>query len=199
MTEKKSFRIAKRLLRGVLIAIAVFFLCCNVYVLVARHVFKNDMPTLFGIGAAMVVSPSMEPDISVGDVVVFGRSKAYAVGNVITYYEPLSDIYITHAIIREENGAFVTQGVNNDTPDPNPVSPEQILGKVIFTVRGVGGAMEFLQSPLGMLILFAALGLLIFLPELTEYVRGAAQRKRAGGTEPPEAESSQQSEEDEKK
>lgn len=199
MTEKKSYRTVEKFLRGALIVIAAFFLCCNVYVLVARHVFKNDMPTLFGIGAAMVVSPSMEPDIYVGDVVVFGRSKAYAVGDVVTYYEPLSDIYITHAIIREESGTFITQGINNSSPDPNPVSPEQILGEVLFTIPGVGGAMEFLQSPAGMLILFAALGLLIFLPELTEYVRGAAQRKRAGGTEPPEAESSQQSEEDEKK
>lgn len=183
MTEKKSYRTVEKFLRGALIVIAAFFLCCNVYVLVARHVFKNDMPTLFGIGAAMVVSPSMEPDISVGDMVVFGRSKAYAVGDVITYYEPLSDIYITHAIIREENGAFVTQGVNNDFPDPNPVSPEQILGKVIFTVRGVGGAMEFLQSPAGMLILFAALGFLIFLPELVEFARSAIQKRRGNEEE----------------
>ena len=92
------------------------------------------------IAPVAVATGSMEPAIGVGDVVVVCRTDpdTLQVGDVIRYR--LDGYTVIHRIVERQDGAdgqaqaFITQGDNNNGPDSEPVSPEQIMGRVILTV-----------------------------------------------------------------
>lgn len=87
----------------------------------------------------LVVSDSMFPEIQVGDLVIVSAKPIYEKGAVITYKLKGSEQHIvSHRIIDVtplKNGvSYITKGDNNGTPDPIPVTKNEILGKVIFTI-----------------------------------------------------------------
>ena len=77
MTEKKSYRTVEKFLRGALIVIAACFWCCNVYVRVARHVFKISAPAVHNgiVDAENNVVVPLEYD----DISIFCNGVAYAI------------------------------------------------------------------------------------------------------------------------
>lgn len=90
-----------------------------------------------------VATGSMEPAIAVGDAVVTCPSAAEDLreGDIIRYAK--NGTTVIHRIVdctQDETGrpVFVTQGDSNNTPDADPVLPEQILGKVLFTIPKLG-------------------------------------------------------------
>ena len=73
-------------------------------------------------------------------------------------------ILITHRLMEQTDEGGITKGDNNNTPDEAPVRPEQIAGRVVLILPGVGNALLFLRTPMGILmILFPGL-LIWFLP-----------------------------------
>ena len=77
---------------------------------------------------------------------------------------------ISHRInsITEENGQrkFRTKGDNNEIPDDFELEGNQIYGKVLFKIRGIGGIVGYIQNINGfinasilVLIVFALIGL----------------------------------------
>lgn len=90
-----------------------------------------------------VATGSMEPTVAVGDVVVTCPSSAENLreGDIIRYQKGATTVI--HRIVactQDENGglAFITQGDSNNTPDADPVLPEQVLGKVVFNIPKLG-------------------------------------------------------------
>lgn len=93
-----------------------------------------------------VLTGSMEPTYMPGDVVISQKMSDPAtqirVGDVVTF-QPKSDdpMLITHRVIDKRLGGigvqFVTQGDNNSAVD-EPIAPEQIMGKVRYSVPKVG-------------------------------------------------------------
>ena len=136
-------------------------------------------PTVLGLGIAVVETGSMEPNISVDDLVVFVHKKEYHVREVVVY-EGDSSKPITHRIISsrvdEETGEtlFVTQGDANTGKDPE-FSQDQIGGKVVMVIPGVGEFKKWLQSPFGFFVLMMGAILLI---TVTELLHRMAYRKK---------------------
>lgn len=60
--------------------------------------------------------------------------------------------YITHRLIGQTDGGFITQGDSNNVPDPEPVYAEQIVGRAVLVIPGLGGALMFLRTPAGILL-----------------------------------------------
>ena len=76
-------------------------------------------------------------------------------------------IAVTHEIIQiDENGHYITKGVNNESADIKPVPPENVVGKVVAVWRGFGKAAEFFQSPAGICILLVIVIVVWFLIDL---------------------------------
>lgn len=109
-----------------------------------------------------VVSGSMEPEISVGSLVIITPEDNLRVGDVITFQK--RDALITHRIVAKTNGGFITAGDANDAPDKDSVDKKRVLGKVFFVIPLVGYFIEFIQTPLGFTV-FIFIGLLIILIE----------------------------------
>lgn len=97
---------------------------------------------IFPIKPIAIATGSMEPELYVGDVAVIKKCEANDVeeGDIIEYQ--MEGYTVIHRIKSktQKNGqfTFITKGDNNNTEDSEPVSEEQLIGKVIFKVRFLG-------------------------------------------------------------
>lgn len=137
------------------------------------------VPGVIGAEASFVVlSGSMEPSISTGDVVVVDETtpEALGEGDVITYLRGDAETPTTHRIVgvTEQDGerAFVTQGDNNDQPDQRPVPASQVMGVVILTVPYIGYVIEFANTTVGFMTLIVAPFLLLLALEIRSIFTG---------------------------
>ncbi len=171
-TIKKIFgmliKILSYLCLIVLFMIAVFFVF---FIIVSQVAKVNNTRPLISIFT--IVSPSMEPNIKVYDVIIDSKvnsPKELKKGDIITFY---SDVYntggytITHRIydITEVDGEYriVTKGDNNATIDDGYITFDNIVGKVEKVIPSLGKLQFFMSSRLGWLIviLIPALGIIL--------------------------------------
>lgn len=149
---------AGRVIQVVITAVLALLLAGNLYLLAAQHLLGVEHPSLFGYSTAVVVSGSMEPALSVDDLIVIHRQPDYATGDIITYRS--GDNLVTHRIVEETADGFVTQGDANNAPDAQPVDPQDVQGKVVANIPLVGLVTGYLKTPVGLTVL-VFVGLLI--------------------------------------
>jgi signal peptidase len=103
------------------------------------------VPRLLGAVPLAVLTGSMEPAISPGDLVVSRPVDAadLTIGDVVTF-QPVSDdpMLITHRVVGIQLGGdgvatITTQGDANGGVD-DPIEPEQVMGRVIYTLPYLG-------------------------------------------------------------
>ena len=136
---KKALSVCSIVLRIVLCVLVGVLLVYNVYMLIAKLAFKQQMPTFLGFASAAVVSGSMEPTINTGDFIITLKRNGYEVGEVVMFFE--GGVYTTHRIVEETEDGFRTMGDNNEgSLDPWTVREENIVGEVVLVLRGFGGA-----------------------------------------------------------
>ena len=121
-----------------------------------------------------IISPSMEPNIKVYDVILDTRVddvKNIKEGDVITFISSnslSSGMTITHRVVQilntEEGLRFVTKGDNNETPDGALVLPENVLGKTLLRIPALGRVQFLLANKGGwfIIVLLPALGVIIY-------------------------------------
>ncbi|MBQ9151031.1 MAG: signal peptidase I [Clostridia bacterium] len=118
----------------------------------------NRMPMPFGIGVGVIMSGSMEPELSVDDVILVKTATAYEEGDVVVFQQ--KGELIVHKIILVEGTTVTTKGTANNVAD-EPISISAIKGKVVGHIGGLGGLITWIRSPLGTgLVLVVAVGLL---------------------------------------
>ena len=76
-----------------------------------------------------VETGSMEDKIHAGDYILLYDKKNYKVNDVVTY--TVDDYFVTHRIIKIENGKITTKGDANNSEDKE-IDESQIIGKVIY-------------------------------------------------------------------
>lgn len=127
--------------------------------------------SVFGLRCFYLVSGSMEPSIPVGAAVIVRKSPVneYREGDVITFRSQEQAIYgmpNTHRIVQiiEDGGRtlYITKGDANNHVDMDPVTAEQIYGKVIWNT----GSMQWLGTLLGLLTTPMGFMAIIMLPLL---------------------------------
>lgn len=153
-----------------------------VVVVLALAVAVVAVPKLLGAVPLTVLSGSMEPVLSPGDVVVVRPVAAddLRTGDVVTF-QPVSDdpSLVTHRVvgIGSTGGGdrvFTTRGDANGADD-DPVTADQVMGRVVYSVPLVGHLTNASWGPTAVTVAAVALigyGLLTFvLPDRTR--RGA--------------------------
>ena len=117
----------------------------------------NASPTksIFGYRYYTVITPSMEPQYSVGDVVFvqMGNKDKINVGDVITFNPSHdSDAYLTHRVTEkyedyEGTGVtcFRTKGDANNSEDTFLIDSERVIGVVRFGIPKIGYVIRFVQ------------------------------------------------------
>jgi signal peptidase I len=121
----------------------------------------NGSRGVFNYSIMNVLSGSMQSEIPQGSMVLVKRVEpnTLQVGDDITFLHDKDAIW-THRIAAiyedyEDSGTrgFQTQGVENPEPDAEIVAAENILGKVVYHTRGLGGTIDWLGGHWLMILL----------------------------------------------
>ena len=150
---------------------------CNLYLIVMEHFADVKYPTIFGYSTAVIVSGSMEPALSVDDLILNHIQSSYVEGDIITFRSGNS--LTTHRIVAVTQEGYVTQGDANNAADLNVVSSNAIVGRVVTIIPHVGRALAFLKTPFGIMALVLVGVLIIELPFLFQRRRGHMDEEEA--------------------
>lgn len=145
------------ILRTVFLIVISLVLGVNVYSWNARSLTGNVLPMPFGYGGAVVLSGSMEPALSVGDLLIVREQERYAVGDIVVYQSGRTPV--VHRIVAIDDESVTTRGDANNANDETFV-PGAIKGAVIAAIPLVGYAVWALKSPVAVVVLLAAAVLL---------------------------------------
>lgn len=173
--EEKKHNIIKKIFKIIsyfIITILCLFVLLIIFYLISSKLNnkENYKPK---ISMYTIVSPSMTPVINVYDVVVNIRpekSDDIQVGDIITYIsrDPSSSgMTITHRVIEVSNSTdgttqFLTQGDNNNDPDPLYVPFKDVIGVEVVIIPYLG-KIQFLLSDHKNLLIILLVPIIIYL------------------------------------
>lgn len=128
---------------------------------------------IMGYQVYTVISGSMEPKYSVGDLLYVKKIdvNTIKVGDDITFVLNEDLVVATHRVVRvdAENQRFYTKGIANEVEDSEPVHFNNVIGVPKFSIPKLGYVSDFVQNPPGMYITIGIgiiLILLVFVPDL---------------------------------
>lgn len=137
LTKSQCVKIASRAVSVLLVAVVAFCL------FVVVQVFSKGYASIGGYSFFRVVTPSMEPSIMVGEIIITDNvpMTQVKVNDVISFKSLSPDMYgaiITHRVVEivdDENGekCFLTRGDANLSVDGRYVVKSNFIGKVVWT------------------------------------------------------------------
>jgi signal peptidase len=170
-TVKKVWSIVSTVLVAIVVLTAVFLMGSR----------------LAGFRIFNIVSGSMEPQYSVGDLIYVKEvaPETIQVGDVITFVLNEDLVVATHRVVRidTEKQHFYTKGDANGTEDGSPVHYKNVIGIPQFSIPGLGYVSDFIQHPPGSYITIAAVAVILILAFAPDFVK-----KKPTTAQPTEAE-----------
>ncbi len=158
-TLKKIFNIVSTVIVAIVVLIAVFLMGSR----------------LVGLNVYNVISGSMEPTYSVGDLIYVKSIDYEDVAEKVKVDDPLTfvlnedKVVATHRVVSidTEEELIYTKGDTNDYIDPE-VNFKNVIGKPVFSIPLLGYVSAFMQTTTGMIVTIALgslLILIVFLPD----------------------------------
>ena len=121
-----------------------------------------------------VMSGSMAPQIHTGSIVVVKPISGYKVGDVITFKTSGSSDKTTHRIVEiktvDGESVAVTKGDANNAPDTTPVKASQIIGKQYLSIPLFGYILQYIKTPIGLILIVIIPSVIIIYEELKKIV-----------------------------
>ncbi len=150
--------------------LAVLLAAVLISVLLSRS--RGEPPSVFGYSVYIVTGDSMEATMSAGDALLVRRTDPAELqaGDVITFSlgkdaqgrELVDTRRIVEVCPGETALSFRTQGDNLPEPDPELCPADQVLGRGISSMPGLGKFFAFVKTPLGLVCCIALpLGILL--------------------------------------
>ena len=143
----------KTIARTALLVFAGLVLGVNVYLWNARSLTGNALPMPFGVGAAVVLTGSMEPTIMADDLIIVKAQETYTPDEVVVYQS--GNLLVVHRIVDIDGDLVTTQGDANNASDA-PIRLETIKGVVVGVIPGFGAVARLLKTPAATITLIAA-------------------------------------------
>lgn len=147
---------------GVILCLLIApILLINIIFIIQSFVNPDEVPHLLGLTPMVVVTDSMTPTISGGDMVIDRKVPAedVQVGDIISFFDPTRNdqkIVITHRVteIETRNGElyFWTKGDANNTADGVPVPAGKLVGVYQNTIPYLGSVVLFMRTTPGVIL-----------------------------------------------
>ena len=162
--SKNGRIIARRILTAVGIALCVILIplvISNLILIIKGYTNKDEVPSLFSISPMYVLTDSMEPTINGGDLIFVKNVSPsdIVVEEVIAFFDPesMEKSMIVHRVKEistdaDGNITFRTMGDANNVYDTFIVSADNVVGRYIFRIRGMGRVAMFMQTVYGLII-----------------------------------------------
>ena len=175
---KKILSVAGTVLTVLVIAFTAYIV---VSVIIAR--VKNTDVSLFGYSFGVVVTNSMEPEISPGDLIIFGHGSIEDVkegDNIVFkagdgFSSQIKGQNVVHRAISVDvapDGTIeiTTRGVNNLNNDEYPVTAENFVGICIYHSTAWGNFFTFMIN-YGFIILIVIVALPFIISQIIKIVK----------------------------
>ena len=160
------------ILGGILIAIE---LAAIVFIVAMR--LSGGVPSVLGYNLFVIVSPSMEPEICVDDIIL---SKVYDGGeihvdDVVTYYGTKGDLagkMVTHKVVyvSEDSETIITRGVANSDNDP-AISKSDVQSVMVYKTFLVGKIYKLISSTWGFILFVLIPMMALIVSEIVNLVK----------------------------
>lgn len=151
-----------KVLKITVISILSIILVINIYIMVQANVSPDKVPSVFGYKPFVVLSGSMESEISVGDLVFVKNVDVNTLKtNDIIAFRDNENLVTTHRIVDEikidNKRCFKTKGDSNNEEDEGTVCEKQIEGKYQGKIAKIGNVIIFIQKPLGFTVMMLSI------------------------------------------
>lgn len=155
-TKQKLLTIVGTILCIILLPILII----NLTLIVKSYVNEDEVPSLGGVFPMIVLTDSMYPEISSGDLIICNTAEApeIAVGDVISFFDPMGSgtSVVTHRVLEivEKDGelSFRTKGDNNNAEDQVLVPAGNLVGLYQSRIPGAGSVAMFMQTTPGLIV-----------------------------------------------
>jgi len=131
---KKLISVFSKIFISIFVAILLAALFFNFSTLVSVGKIKTGGFVKSGYACAIINSGSMQPTISVNDLLIIKGLDFYQEGDIVTYISD-SGAMVTHRIVTVSQDGYITQGDANNVSDEK-IDRQRILGKVNFVFAG---------------------------------------------------------------
>lgn len=172
--RKENVKIAKKVIE--IIAIILIY---NIILIALSSANKISVVNILGYKSYIIKTNSMEPTISINDVVITKKVKKEKIkkGDVITFLQ--DGEVITHRITQiEDNGNYTTKGDNNNIEDTFKITYENIEGKHILTIPYLGKIVQVLDNKIVFLIITLIILIFMFITILNQEKRENRREKK---------------------
>lgn len=155
----------------VLCIILLPVLIVNITLIAKSYINTDEVPGIGGYCPLIVLTDSMLPEISSGDLIICQEldPEDVKVGDVISFFDPAGNgtSVVTHRVLEivQEDGQikWLTKGDNNNTEDKELVPAGNLVGIYRSRVAGAGNVAMFLQSTPGLIVCIGCPVLLLVL------------------------------------
>lgn len=141
------------------IVLLAFFIFINLFLFASSRLNAEGIPGIGNWKVLSVLTGSMEPAISTGDMVIVTRyeNSVPQIGDIVTYWkDDQSRSLITHRVVhRLENGYLQTKGDANQEADGGWTDPNRLIGKVVFTIPFAASLQQLIKQPVVMILILA--------------------------------------------
>ncbi len=168
-------KIAGMIGRLLFLGICSLIIGIRIYSWNAKNLMHDGMPMPFGYGAAVVLSGSMEPELSVDDLVLVKKSDSYRKGDIVVYQ--VGESLVIHRIVSITDEEVITKGDANNTED-EPIKLKNIKGKAVSHFANVGTVASALRSNVGFIVLIVIVVLLFELPYFMERKKAMEEQEK---------------------
>lgn len=181
----------KKVLKYISTTLIVIIAVCTFLLLALK--FVGDTPSVFGYNFYYIATGSMEPTVSVGDIILSKKAdiSSLSVGDIVTFNGESGDLngkVVTHRIqsVYEENGQtyVITKGDANTVNDP-PHRAEAVISVMKTKVPFLGALVRVINTPLGFLLLIITPLLISLIREIIELIQAFRSTKEELGNDEP--------------
>lgn len=146
---------------GVILCVVLIpILVINLTLIIKSYTNKDEVPKIGGYCPLIVLTGSMEPEISSGDLIICKQINGddVKIGDVIAFFDPDStgQAVLTHRVteVVNEDGAlkFRTKGDANNAEDKSLVPADDLVGIYRSKLSGAGNVAMFMQTTAGLVV-----------------------------------------------
>ncbi|MDO5329058.1 MAG: signal peptidase I [Coriobacteriia bacterium] len=152
-----------KILRIILLAIISCVIGIAIYNINAKMLLRDSYPMIEGFATNVILSGSMEPELSVDDMIVVHEQDSYNTDDIVVFIDK-GNVPVAHRIISiDDSNNVTTKGDANNTPD-KAFDAKNIKGKVIFKIPKLGIFIND-YTKIGLVVLVVILLVISFIRE----------------------------------
>ena len=144
----------------ILCIILLPILIINVTLIAKSYINTEEVPSLGGVFPMIVLTDSMYPEISAGDLIICNTAEPeeIQVNDVISFFDPMGSgtSVVTHRVLEivQEDGqlSYRTKGDNNNAEDQVLVPQDNVVGIYRSRIPGLGNVAMFMQTTPGLIL-----------------------------------------------